>query len=62
MPSDIPSAVSYTSAASLTMIGGLSINEWAAVVGICLGIATFGFNIYWKVKHTERRQFKRGDS
>ena len=53
MPSDIPSTVSYASAVSLTMIGGLSINEWAAVIGIVLGIATFAFNVYWKMSRAK---------
>jgi hypothetical protein len=61
MTTDIGSTVSYSAAASLTMIGGFSINEWAAIVGICLGIATFLFNIYWKVTHTERRSYQRDD-
>ena len=60
MTNDIGSTVSYTAAATLT-IGGLSLNEWAAITGIVLGILTFAFNIYWKVTHTERRSYPRDD-
>ena len=61
MTTDIGSTVSYTAAASLTLVGGLDIHTWASLIGICLGLATFIFNIYWKVTHTERRSYLRDD-
>ena len=61
MTTDIGSTVSYSAAASLTLVGGLDIHTWASLIGICLGLATFIFNIYWKVTHTERRAYPSGD-
>jgi hypothetical protein len=58
MSPDIPSTVSYTTGISVTIIGGLSLNQWAAIVGIATCILTFGlhcFKVYWDIKHTERR-------
>jgi hypothetical protein len=58
MSPDIPSTVSYTTGISVTIIGGLSLNQWAAIVGIATCIFTFGlhcFKVYWDIKHTERR-------
>lgn len=34
--------------AVLSFLGGLSINEWASLIGIGLGIATFLVNWYFK--------------
>ena len=46
--SDKPNVVASYSAASVTTIMGLSINEWVAVAGIALGLATFITNVYFK--------------
>ena len=66
-----PAAVSYTAAATVTMLGGLTLNEVALIVGIVCAILTLiantAINIYFKHKHlkiaegVERRRIDRGD-
>lgn len=41
--------------AGVTVVAGLSINEWAAVIGIVLAIATFCLNWYYKHKESKRK-------
>lgn len=36
---------------TLTLIGGLSLNEWLAISGIILGFATFIINWLYKHRH-----------
>ena len=50
---DKQSAASYTGAGIATSVGALSAQEWAAVIGIILGIATFAYNVYDKRKRRE---------
>lgn len=38
-------------ASGVTIYSGLTVNEWGVVVGIFLGIATFGFNVWFKMKY-----------
>lgn len=46
--------ISYATSASMTILGGLTINDWLAVTGIVLGIATFAVN--WFYKHKQSKQ------
>jgi hypothetical protein len=58
MSADIPSTVSYTAGISVTVIAGLPLPQWAAIVGIATCILTFAlhcFKVYWDIKHAERR-------
>ena len=50
---DKQSASSYTGAGIATSVGALSAQEWAAIIGIMLGIATFAYNVYDKRKRRE---------
>ena len=50
---DKQSAASYTGAGIATSVGALSAQEWAAVIGIVLGVATFVYNVYDKRKRRE---------
>lgn len=38
-------------ASGLTVVSGLTVNEWGVVVGMILGFATFGFNVWFKLKY-----------
>lgn len=49
---EIASKITYTSAGG-TVVAGLSLNEWAAVVGIVVTIGAFVVNWYYKHKHYE---------
>ncbi len=46
------SAVSY-SASAVTTLAGLSINEWVALGGFLIGVATFVVN--WRYKHIQTK-------
>jgi len=35
-------------ASAFTIVAGLTINEWVAVSGLVLGMATFWVNLYYK--------------
>lgn len=64
-----PAVVAYTTAVTVTVIGGLTLGEWAMIVGIACAILTFiantAINIYFKSKHlkiaegVERRAVER---
>lgn len=47
---DISSMTAYGTS-SATIIVGLTLNEWAAIAGIIGVIATYGTNLYFKIKH-----------
>lgn len=49
---EIASKASYTSAGG-TLVAGLTLNEWAMIVGIVATIASFGLNWYYKYKHLQ---------
>ena len=51
--------VSYVTSATMTVLGGLTINEWMAVIGIILGIATFVVNWFYKHKQFKQAQKSR---
>lgn len=61
MVADKTSPSAYAGSA-LAVMGGLSVNEWAAIVGIILGVATFAVNIYFKSQHLaiERKKGSKG--
>lgn len=48
---------SYVTSA-LTVVAGLTINEWVALGGLCLAAATFAVNWYYKHKTFKRNQGK----
>lgn len=50
---NIMSGSSYSLGAITTMLGALSLNDWALVVGIGCTLGTFGVNWYYK-----RKEFK----
>ncbi len=49
---DKTSAVSY-GASAVTTIAGLTINEWVALGGFLIGVATFAVN--WWYKHAQTK-------
>lgn len=49
---EIAGKITYTSAGG-TVVAGLSLNEWAAMVGIVVTISAFVVNWYYKAKHYE---------
>lgn len=38
-------------ASGATIVSGLTVNEWGVVVGMVLGVLTFGFNVWFKMKY-----------
>ena len=44
------SKVAYTASAG-TVFCGFTVNEWGIVAGIILGVATFTFNVWFKMKY-----------
>lgn len=45
--------ISYTSN-GMAVICGLTLNDWGMLVGILVGLATFGINWYYKAKEARR--------
>lgn len=45
-PVEKSAAVTTQAGAVLAVVGGLSLNEWAAVVGIVIGMLSFAVNVY----------------
>lgn len=45
-PVEKSAAVTTQAGAVLAVVGGLSLNEWAAVVGIVIGVLSFAVNVY----------------
>ncbi|MEJ1409385.1 MAG: phage holin [Candidatus Sedimenticola sp. (ex Thyasira tokunagai)] len=48
---DLATGTSYTVSAGTMVVGGLTINEIAAVGGLLLGFATFAVNWVYRHKH-----------
>lgn len=38
-------------ASGMTIFSGLTVNEWGVVVGMALGVLTFAFNVWFKLKY-----------
>jgi len=51
---DSTSEVTYV-ASAVTVISGLTVNEWGVIIGLVIAVATFAVNWYYKHK-----TFKRG--
>ena len=47
MSEKVATAVSY-SASAITTMAGLTINEWVALGGLCIGLATFLVNLWYR--------------
>lgn len=47
MPEKVATAVTYT-ASGTSVIAGLTLNEWAAAVGIVVAVLTFGVNFFFQ--------------
>ncbi|MCA6222405.1 phage holin family protein [Photorhabdus antumapuensis] len=50
------SPIAYTWGAFTVMLGALSLNDWAIIIGIICTVGTFGVNWYYK-----HREFSRND-
>lgn len=35
----------------ITIVSGLTVNEWGVLVGMLLGVLTFAFNVWFKMKY-----------
>lgn len=44
------SAAAYGTGAGMILIGGLSLSDWAIVIGIACTVGTFALNWYYKRK------------
>lgn len=62
-PAQTARTASYAADGAVVGIGVLTLQEWAAVVGIVLGLATFAVNWYYQRRRTlnddARRQMAR---
>lgn len=38
-------------ASGVTIFSGVTVNEWGVIVGMALGVATFAFNVWFKMKY-----------
>jgi len=47
------SVVTYTASAG-TVIGGFTLNEWLGSGGLCVALASFGFNVWFKMKYKRK--------
>lgn len=45
--------ISYTSN-GMAIVCGLTLNDWGMLIGILVGLATFGINWYYKAKEARR--------
>lgn len=52
------SAAAYGTGAGVILIGGLSLSDWAIVIGIACTIGTFAVNWYYKQKEFKLLQAK----
>ena len=55
MSEKVMTAVSY-SASAITTIAGLTINEWVALGGLCIGVATFAVNLWFRREQLKLQQ------
>lgn len=42
--------ITYT-ASGVAMIGGLTMTDWAAIIGALVAVLSFGVNLYFQRKH-----------
>jgi len=54
--SNIPEISSYVGAASSFGVGALTLNQWACLIGIWLGILTFVMNAWYTHRKDKREQ------
>ena len=54
---EIATNVAYVASGSAVVVGGLELNQWAAIIGITLGFATFIIN--WIYRHLNYRLQKK---
>ena len=53
---NIPEITSYVGAASSFGVGALTMNEWACLIGIFLGLLTFVMNAWYAQRRDKREQ------
>lgn len=58
---DKPTAASYGSSAITMVFGAMTFQQWVTVIGLVIGIATFGVNWYYKHKHYQLAQKQAGE-
>lgn len=46
-------------ASGVSVVLGLTINDWGVIVGICAAIITTGFNIWFKMKYGRGKRYER---
>lgn len=54
--SNIPEITSYAGAASSFGVGAFTMNEWACLIGIWLGVLTFVMNAWYTHRKDKREQ------
>lgn len=56
MADKVTTAAAYTTSGATFLAGSMSLNEWLAVGGFMLAIATFIVNIYFQRKRDKREE------
>lgn len=46
---------SVYAASGVSIVSGLTVNEWGVIVGMILGIGTFAFNVWFKMKYQRNK-------
>jgi 4-hydroxybenzoate polyprenyltransferase len=56
MADKITTAAAYSTSGATFLAGSMSLNEWLAVGGFILAVATFAVNIYFQRKRDRREE------
>lgn len=46
---------SVYAASGVSIVSGLTVNEWGVIVGMILGVGTFAFNVWFKMKYQRNK-------
>jgi len=50
----LSSLITYSASGVAVAAGALTLNEWLAVGGFCIGLAQFTFNVWFKMKYKRK--------
>lgn len=56
MADKVTTVAAYSTSGATFLAGSMSLNEWLAVGGFILAVATFGVNIYFQRKRDRREE------
>lgn len=55
------SAAAYGTGTSMILVGGMSLSDWAIIIGIACTVGTFAINWYYKRQEFLLKQQRSGD-